>query len=181
EERDLAEVRDSLAAPDLLREQARAAARVDQEARAHPLPLAVALGGDADAVGVEGDGLHQGRLVDVHAELPSVLEQDRVEVRARNLIRVARPGLVAEEIEGVLEPGLLIVESRAVLQLEPALGDHLVDAQSVQDRKRRGEQGLADVEARERLALDEEHATAGLREEAGGGRARRPSAADDPG
>src|SRR5438132_9354237 len=39
-------------------------------------------------------------------------------------------------------------------------------------------QGLADVEARERLALDEEHAAPGLGEEAAGGRAGR-SAADD--
>src|SRR5207244_2176164 len=82
-----------------------------------------------------------------------------------------------EEVEGMLQPRLLIVEGRAVLHLEPALDDCLVDAQAIQDRERRRQQGLADVEARERLAFDEEHAAPGLCEEGAGGRAGRSAAA----
>src|SRR5712691_379014 len=147
--------------------------------RAHLVPLAVALGRDRDTSGVEGDGLHGGRLADVHTEFLSVLEQERVEVRPRDLVSVARPGLVPKEVERVLEPRLLVVERRAVLHLEPALGDGSVDAQAVQDRKRRRQQGLADMEAWERLALDEEHATPGLGEKGASGRAGRPAANDD--
>src|SRR5207247_2856453 len=62
EERHLTEVRDSLAPADLLREQARPAARVDEKARAHLVPLAVDLDRDRYTTGVEGDGITGGRV-----------------------------------------------------------------------------------------------------------------------
>src|SRR5207247_8691127 len=68
EERDLAEVRDSLASPECLGDLARPASRVDEEARAHLGALAVALSRDRHAVGVEGNGQRRRRLADVDTE-----------------------------------------------------------------------------------------------------------------
>ena len=178
EERHLPEVRHALATADPRGEQTGAPARVHEEPPPHGRALAVALDHRGDALRVERDRLDGRRLAHVHAELRRVLEQDRVELGARDLVGVARPGLALEEVERVLEPRLLVVERGAVLHLEPPLGERRVDAQPIEDRECGRQQRLADVEPREGLALEQEHAAAGLREE-GRGRGAGGPAADD--
>src|SRR5262245_47241910 len=92
---------------------------------------------------------------------------------------MARPRLVGQEVERVLVVTLLIVEHGAVLHLEAVGGDRREHAHALEDGQGRRQKRLADVEAREGLALEQEDAAARAGEKRGGGGARGPAADHD--
>src|SRR5437867_417505 len=87
--------------------------------------------------------------------------------------------LVVNEVERLRQPAALIDELDRVLLDEVAplhLGQH---AESFEDEVRLRDERLADVEARELLALEEFDLAAALSDEGGRSRAGRPAANDD--
>jgi hypothetical protein len=116
-------------------------------------------------VGVDGgDGV---LLVDVRTVLARVVQEELVELGAHDLVGVRAPaGVLAEEEAPRL--ALPAPEKRAAgLSEEPVTLDGGRRADGVEDRERRREERLADVVAREALALEEDDAMAGVGEDSG--------------
>ena len=90
EERYLPEVRHARAPPDRRRDQAVAAAGVDEEARPDGEPAGASGQRDRDPVLIELRRLGRGRLQHLRPRRPRVLEEDRVELRALDLVAVVR-------------------------------------------------------------------------------------------
>src|SRR5690606_22162575 len=139
---------------------------VDQEFRFDLAALARAgapVDTGAPEIGVEGGDLHA--LADVHAGARGVLEQHRIELGTIDLEGRARS---ADEalIERVAprERAILAHELGRVLRQEPAL-QLRHHPELLEQRHRAGQQGLADVEARERLALAQDDASPTAREQ----------------
>ena len=154
-----------------------AAAGVDEEARAY-VSRARGLGdGRRDAVIVEGHALDRGGLQQRHVRLArGVVEQDLVELGPLDFVGIRGPRLALAEEELVAEIHLLIVEVRAVLHQEPA-GLHLVEhPQPFEHREVGGQQRLAHVKARKRLALGQRHREPAAGEERGRARSARAPA-----
>ncbi len=179
EHRHLPEIRDAPTLADAAREEARAAARVDEHRRAELRAGAVAEHGGGHAVVVELHVLHRRRLVHVHAERARVVEEDRVELRARHLERVLRPRHVGQEVERRLEVVHLVDEGGAVLDLEAGLLDLLPHAELLEQQHGRRHQRFADVKAGEHFTLDQRDLAAAGGEESRGARATGTAADDD--
>jgi hypothetical protein len=88
----------------------------------------------------------------------SVPEQDVVEALARDLVGLGGRRLHRAREIGVLgRPAVVRREARAPLVDEAGLQDEVLAAERAEDLVAPGELALADVEARERLALQEQH------------------------
>src|SRR4029450_12712753 len=98
EERELAEIGDALATSELRRDEPVASGRVDQELCACGLEPALVARGHRDAVGVERERLDRNPLADLGPLLGRVVEEQRVEVRAVHLVRMAPPTPLCDEI-----------------------------------------------------------------------------------
>src|SRR5436309_356665 len=173
EEGDLAEIGDPAALAVAGGHERVAARRVHQHRRPHGRRSALAAGGDRHTIGVEGRRLHRRGLVHGDAALLGVLEQDGVELGARHLVGVVRPRLARQEVERLRAAVFLVVEAGAVLQLEAALLDRRPGAELLEQQHAGGHQRLADVEAREPLALEQRHTQPLSGEERRGARAAR--------
>jgi hypothetical protein len=115
-------------------------------------------------------------LVHLDAVVARVVQQELVELGADDLVAVRPPARVLAEEEaprlGLASP----LERAAGLPEEAVALDRVRCADRVEDRQRRGQQRLADVVAREALALEHDRADAGVREHGRGDGARRPAA-----
>src|ERR1051326_4973688 len=115
-----------------------------------------------------------------HARLVRGLHQQLVELRARHLERaVVRRRQVLVEAERVAERAVAGDELRAVLRHEVALLELLEDAEALEDVGVEREERLADLEAREALALEQQYVEAFFRQECCGGGAGGAAADDD--
>ena len=112
----------------------------------------------------------------VDAGLPCALEQDVVELGARDLIRL-RPDHTGGggEIDAAAAGPVVRDEPRAPLFREAGRGHRSGHAEEGEGVVGRGQQRLADVKARERLPLEEDNRTPTLRQ-----RDRRRSPAGPP-
>ena len=179
---DVAEQGVHVVAPELLGEEARPPGRVDHHAHAHRVLGALRIGeAERDPPGLEGRLQRPVALADGHPGLLGVAEEELVEGLARHL-----EGLGRRRLRGFREIGVLLrgavdrPEARAPLPDEPGPRDRVLDAQGLEDLVGPGKLGLADVEARELLPLQEEDPAPPARERRGRAGAARP-AADDGG
>src|SRR5436853_2466012 len=108
-----------------------------------------------------------------------MIEQDLVEVRARDLI-----GAICLRTEAVLEIKFHAVVAAGAVHLaaeffhEPRAGEFLVETESSESLHAEGQERFANVEARKLVALEDDHAAPGAGEKRGGHAAGR-SAADN--
>ena len=157
-------------------------ARIDDDPRAHIAPpSAVDLNGDADgplAVEKHIDDAHA--FVHDDAVLARVLEHHLIELAARDLPRLrALVRFVVPEIEWRRQPAARVDELHAVLLDEMAALHLRQHVQPLQHPVRLGNQRLADMKAREALALEQLDANALLREQRRHRRPRRAAADHD--
>ena len=158
------------------RKASRPLASTRKRARISREPAALGDGG-GHAVVVEGHPLDGGGLQQRHVRLPGrVIEQDLVELAPLDLVGVGGPRLALAEEELVAEIHVLVVEVGPVLHEEAARLHRVEHAEPLQHRHVGGQQRLAHVKARERLALGEGHPQPAAREEGRRARAARPAA-----
>ena len=158
------------------------AAGVDDDLRPH-LALRFVLGLHPNADGLlllEEHLQHPRALVNLHAVLAGVVEVELVELAADDLPRLRRlVRLVVPEVERLRELAVLVDELDAVLLDEVARLHLLQQAGALEGEVGIRDHRLADVEAREVVALEEFDAIALLGEQRRDGRAGGPAADHD--
>src|SRR5262249_17391028 len=166
-----------LVAPEALDEHAGSPGRVDHYSDPHRPGDAVVREAKRDAVAVER-GVDQPMLLEhARAALLRVAEQDIVELLAQNLKGLRSRRLTRElEIRVALIRAVRPPEAGAPLFDEARRGDRVAQAEPAENLVGPRQLRFADVEARESLALQDDHAPAALRQRGGGGGAARPPA-----